>query len=285
MKQKIVFFGSSKHVLPVIEVLKNNFDLELVITTEEGSSETVPSFCIKNNITYISVSSLKDPGVKSRISNLKSELAVLGYFGLLVPDEILDIFSKGIINFHPSLLPKYRGPTPIQTALLNGDKKTGLSIILLDEEVDHGPILWQKEEEILDKDTSEDLYSKLFLLGATQLRQITEQYVNGNLKPTPQDHKKASFTERLTKEDGYIDINNPPEAEKIRRMIKAYFPWPGVWFICHSEQSEESNLEGKILKLLPDNKIQVEGKKPMNYKDFANGYTEGEQILKKLNLI
>ena len=275
---KVVFFGSSKYVLPVIQVLKDNFDLALVITTEKDLTGAIPSFCLKNNIPYLSVSNLSDPNLKSKLLNLKSDLAVLADFGLIIPNKILSLFPKGIINLHPSLLPKYRGPSPVQTAILNGDRKTGISIIKLDEKVDHGPILFQKEENVSEKETAEDIHTKLFKVGSEHLYQAIKQYTD-KLVLTPQDDSKATFTGLLKKDDGFIDFDNPPPAERIKRMIRAYFPWPGVFF--------KTNLSGKekIIKLLPNEKIQVEGKKPMSYKDFENGYSEGKEILNKINLI
>lgn len=278
MKQNIVFFGSSKYVLPVIQVLKDNFDLSLVVTTEKNPSDTIPYFCIKNKIPFTSVSNFHDPNLKSKFLNLKSDLAVLADFGLIVPPQILNIFPKGIINLHPSLLPKYRGPSPVQSAILNNDKKTGISIILLDNEVDHGPILFQKEENISEKDTAEDVYIKMFRIGSEHLCQAIKQYAD-NPALTPQADSKATFTKLLRKGDGFIDIESPPPVEKIKTMIRAYFPWPGMFFKTNLGNAE------KIIKLLPNEEIQVEGKKPMSYKDFENGYSEGKEILKKIGLI
>lgn len=282
MKTKIIFFGSSKHVLPVIQVLKKNFDLTLVITTEKNQTDIIPSFCIKNKIPYISVFNLSDSKVNGKLSIVNCELAVLADFGLILPNKILSLFSKGIINIHPSLLPKYRGPSPVQTAILNGNKKTGISIIKLDEKVDHGPIIFQKEENVKSQDTFENLCQRLFKIGADNLYQTIQQYIKGELKPTLQDDSKATFTKKLTKADGYIDLPSLKIENlklEIAQKIRAYYPWPGVFFKTKLSGQE------KIIKLLPGEKIQVEGKKPMSYKDFANGYSEGEEILEKLNLI
>ncbi|MEK7559427.1 MAG: methionyl-tRNA formyltransferase [Patescibacteria group bacterium] len=282
MKQKIVFFGSSKYVIPVIQTLKSansRLNLELVVTTEQNPNDAVPSFSIKNNIPYLSVSRLSHPIVNNKLSIVNAELAVLADFGLIIPKEVLNLFPKGIVNLHPSLLPKYRGPSPVQNAILNGDKKTGNSIIILDEKVDHGPVLFQKEEKISENDTAESLYLRLFKIGADNLIEVINEYTNGKLKPVPQDHAKASFTKILSRKDGFIDIGNCPPAEKIKQMIRAYFPWPGVYF------KTDLNGNEKIIKLLPKGKVQVEGKNPMSYKDFENGYSEGKNLLRKIGLI
>ena len=288
MKQKIVFFGSSKFVIPILEVLRKNFDLKLVVTTENPKlnlasqgdalrSWSVVKFCVENKISYLSVSNLSDPNLKLKIENLKLKIAVLADFGLIIPQQILNVFPMGIINIHPSLLPKYRGPTPVQTAILNGEKIMGVTIIKLDQEVDHGPILAQEEEKILASDTAESLYKRLFKKGANLLLKVLNKYLEGSLKSTPQNHREATFTKPLTRQDGYLDVSNAVTAvTKIDRMIRAYFPWPGTW-----TELKIKNHELRI-KLLPNKKIQVSGKKPVSYKDFLNGYPQIKQQLEKL---
>jgi methionyl-tRNA formyltransferase len=268
---KIVFFGSSAYVVPVIDKLKDNFEIELAVTTEKEDG-TVPKFCVEHKLPYLSVSSLSDPKFNSELLNLNSELAVLADFGLIIPEAILNKFKYGILNIHPSLLPKYRGPAPVQGAILNNEKETGVSIIKLDDKVDHGPILTQTKEEIRSDDTTQSLYERSFEIGSELLYQNIKQYIKGLLKLTEQDHKKATFTKILTRNDGYFDFNNPPSPEKLDLMTRAYFPWPGAW----------TRWNGKILKFLPGKKLQVEGKNPVGYKDFVNGYPNLDKRLLSL---
>lgn len=284
---RLVFFGSSKFVIPILEVLKKNFNLALVVTTEQQPTDAVPTFCQKNLIPYITIEQLNNE-TTARIKTANAHLAVLAYFGLILPTEILNLFPQGIINTHPSLLPKYRGPTPGQTAILNGDTKTGVTLIKLDQEVDHGPILTQKEELIRPSDTAEILYERLFKISAGLIVQTIELYLLGKINLTEQDHSKATYTKHLTRQDGYFDIDNPPPSDKLDRMIKAYYPWPGVWttvplkyLISSHDRGNKLNDETRRLKLLKTHlegkrlildKVQVEGKKPMKYKDFINGY-------------
>ena len=275
LKSKIIFFGSSKFVIPIIETLKDNFDLSLVITTEKTDG-TVPSYCQQNKIPFVSASSLKNQNIKCSILNTNASLAVVADFGLIIPVEILNAFSKGIINIHPSLLPTYRGPTPVQTAILRGDKTSGVSIIKLDEKIDHGSVLGQEKEEILNTDTAESLYERLFSRGANLLLKVLDKYLKDNLKLQTQDHRKATFTKSLVRQDGHVDVNNPPAKDKLNLMIRAYYPWPGVWTEIRIKD------KGIRIKLLPENKLQVEGKKPVRYKDFLNGYPEVKEQLKKL---
>lgn len=198
-----------------------------------------------------------------QVSSLKeADLAVVASYGHILTKEELDAPKYGCINVHPSLLPKYRGPSPIQEAILNGEKMSGITIIKMDEEVDHGPIIYQERIELSDNDNFEILSKKMFLRASEVLPKIIKDFVAGNVIPTPQDHSQATFTKRLTKEDGYFNLNNPPDSEKLDKMIRAYFPWPGVW----------TKWNRKIVKFLPDQKLQMEGKKPLSLKDFLNGY-------------
>lgn len=269
-----IFFGSSQFVLPIITLLKDKFDLVLVVTTETNLTDAVPAYCIKNNIEYVSVSQF-DEDLTSSIINHKSSLGVLAYFGLILPKEILDIFPKGILNVHPSLLPHYRGATPGQSAMVNGDTVSGVSIIKLDEKMDHGPILAQEEEKILPTDIAETFYTRAFTKGATLLAKNIPLYLEDKLQLKEQDHTKATFTKPFTRQDGYIDSTNPLTPETIDHMIRAYYPWPGVWTRL---QIHDSGF--KIVKLLPEQKLQMEGKKPVSLRDFLNGYPEtAKQIL------
>ncbi len=247
---KVVFFGSGEHVTPVIESLKKNFDLVQIVTPQIELKE-------------------------------KADIGIIASYGKIVPESLIKSFPHGIINIHPSLLPKYRGPTPVQTAILNGDKKTGITIIKIDEEVDHGPVLEQRIIEIKENETSESLLKRTFELGSKMLPEVISKYIKGEVKITPQDNSKASFTQHLTKESGFIELSSLKIENlklKIDRMVRAYYPWPGVWF------KTTIGGQNRMVKLLPDQKIQVEGKKPMSYKDFINGYKEGKEILAKLQI-
>lgn len=203
----------------------------------------------------------------------EADLAVVAAYGRILTKDELNTPKFGCINVHPSLLPKYRGPSPIQAAILNGEKKSGITIIKMDEEVDHGPILVQVEEKILPNDTAETLYERLFKIGAKLLPQTINQYLKGQIKLSPQDDSKATFTKILTRKDGFFDIKNPPSPEILDRMIRAYYPWPGVW------TRAIINNKPSIVKFLPEKKIQVEGKRAMTYKDFINGYPQAKEVL------
>ena len=238
---EIVFFGALNFKDLVLPYLKD-FQIELVV------DEHTPL---------------------GAICNTESEVAVLAAFGKILPKSVLEHFKYGILNIHPSLLPKYRGPSPVQTTILNGDRKTGVTVIKLDDEMDHGPILAQEEVEIENDDTSETMYKKLFPLGAKLIAQNLEKYVKGDVKLTAQSHIDATYTKMLKRESGFFDLANPPSLGKLDLMIRAFYPWPGVW----------TRWNNKILKFFPENKLKVEGKKPVSHKDFINGYPNLDQRL------
>lgn len=277
MKQKIIFFGSGEYTIPVVKKLLNH-GLDLVVTTEK-TGELI-NFCKKNGIEFISVSSASDLTThKSEIIN--HSLGVLASYGAIIPSEILNLFEHGIINIHPSLLPKHKGPSPIQYTLLNGEKTTGVTLIKLDSDVDHGPILSQKKYELKGTETTKDLLDTLFELGAEMVEELVIKLENSEkLSETPQDHSNESWSYKITKQNGFIDIKKlKANSYKLQAMIHAYYPWPGVWLKTRIKNQD------KLIKLLPNNKIQVEGKNVMSYKDFENGYgKEGKEIVEKLTI-
>ena len=277
---KIIFFGASKFVIPIIKMLNKHFELTLVITTERDESDVVPAFCKKNNIPYLSIKKASE--AMQRLQEEKEALGVLAYFGLLLPKELLETFTHGIINIHPSLLPKYRGATPVQSALLSGETETGVTIIKLDEQMDHGPILAQEKETILPTDTTETLHARLFQKGTEMLEELIPLYGANKITLHPQNDTDATYTKRaFTRQDGFIDLDNLPETTELDRMIRAYYPWPTVWTLLRLSATDEHANEKRI-KLLPGNKLQMEGKKPVSIKDFINGYPEMKEIIQKL---
>jgi methionyl-tRNA formyltransferase len=218
-----------------------------------GTSDFVQSIKVELSKYFTLVDSLE-----------KADLGVVASYGKILTQKELDTPKYGCINVHPSLLPKYRGPSPIQSAILNGDKISGITIIKMDEEIDHGPILYQESLELSDSDNFDTLSKKMFQRSAEILPQVIIDFVNGKIEAKNQNHTCASFSYRLTKKNGFFEIDSPPKPEVLKRLIRAYYPWPGVW--C--------KWKGRIVKFLPENKIQMEGKKQVSYKDFLNGYPD-----------
>lgn len=270
---RIVFFGG-RHVKDLVWPLKDNFNLSLIITTDsEMASEAAAEKIPFTKILEI------DKKLLSEIEKLEPDLGVVADFGIILKKEVLDIFPLGVINVHPSLLPKYRGPTPVQSAILNGDTKTGITIIKIDEKMDHGPIIYQEEFEIRPGEFSQRFLPYLFRKAAEVLPEVINDYISENYELIEQNHDSATYTNTFKKEDGFIDIKNPPDKNKLILMINALSPWPGVW------TKYKLNSKEVIIKLLPNGVVQVEGKKPMEFKDFKNGYPNGKAFLEKLSLI
>lgn len=253
-KLKVIFFGSDLFVIPVLEALEDNFEVPAVVT----ASDSAVANYFKGPIFTSNLP------LAEQISSFKPDLFVVASFGKIISQPILNIPKFGALNVHPSLLPKYRGPSPVPATILNGDRKSGITIIKMDELIDHGAIVAIKEISLSGKETFHELINKLFQLGAKLLVEIIPDFVAGKFTLKPQNHSKATLTKPLTRQDGYIDIDNPPSSEKLDRMIRAYYPWPGVW----------TSWKGKIVKFLPGGLLQMEGKKAITLKDFLNGYPD-----------
>lgn len=199
---------------------------------------------------------------QENLLSVKPDFFIVASYGKIIPQSVLDIPKSGAINVHPSLLPKYRGPSPIITPLLNGDEQTGVTIMLMDDKMDHGPLLASTTLDISHTENNQTLSIKLSQISGPLLLKTIGQYLAGTLTPQPQDHDQATFTKMIKKEDGYFEIDSPPSPKILDRMIRAYYPWPGTWTLW----------EGKIVKFFPDNIVQMEGKNKVSMKEFLNGY-------------
>ena len=222
--------------------------------------------------------------IRDSLFALRPEFGILAAYGKIIPKEIINIFPKGIIVVHPSLLPKYRGATPIQSAILADEQETGTTLILMDEKVDHGPVLANCKSPIADSDTYEPLSKKLAELSGDLLIETLPKYLAGEIKPQEQDHVQATYTKKLTTEDGFVNYNDlvrgchrdssPPPADQndahsIWLKIRALNPEPGVYTILQSDSGQFKN--GRRMKILSADwvdgklilkKIQFEGEKP-----------------------
>ena len=270
---KVVFFGSSRYVVPVLEMIHDQFDLPLVVTTEQNKMDAVPFYCESKKIEYLTIRKSADLISNYQIEETMANIGIVADFGILIPVQLMNVFPYGIINIHPSLLPKYRGPTPVQNAILNGETETGVTIIKLDKYLDHGPVVAQiGGEKINENDTAKSLYERLFKSSAPLLLIVLNKFEHNNIVLSEQNHNLATFTKILTREDGYFDYKNQQDLTKFDNFIRAYYPWPGAWTKAklHSQGDE------KIVKFLPGQKVQVEGGKEMEYKDLINGYAQAE---------
>ena len=240
------------------------------------------------NLSVLEPIKIRDNEWIDKIKELNPDLIILCAYGQIIPKEILDIPKYKALNIHPSLLPKYRGASPIHTAILNNDKETGVTLMLMDEQMDHGDIVAQKKIQISNINYKE-LENKLIDLSVKLLKKLPD-YINGKIKPQPQDHEKAVFCKLIEKEDGKIDWDNT--AEEIERKIRAYHIWPTVYTdkfkILQAEVLNESRNK-KISEVFTENKelmvqtkkgililkqVQPQGKKPMSGKDYLNGHPD-----------
>ncbi|MEK7578516.1 MAG: methionyl-tRNA formyltransferase, partial [Patescibacteria group bacterium] len=234
---KYIFFGTPEFSAIVLDkLISANYIPEAVICNQDepvGRKQilTPPPAKVlaeKFNVRVFQPEKLRDNSkFAEQLKNLKPDLAIVAAYGKAIPKTILDIFKSGAINVHASLLPAYRGASPIQHAILNGDKKTGVTIMKIDEEIDHGPIISSVKIQISNEDTLESLSQKLAISGAELLIKIFPDYIGGKLKPVIQDHTKATFAKIIKKEDGKISWLK--SAGEIERMTRAFYPWPAAW--------------------------------------------------------
>jgi len=163
----------------------------------------------------------------------EADLYIVAAYGKIIPKDILDKPGYGALNIHPSLLPRWRGPSPIQYTILNGDNETGVTIIKMDEMMDHGPIVAQQRLTI-SKPVYKELKEQLAKLGAELLLETLPKWIKGEITPIPQEDSQATYSKILKKDDGRINWRKP--AEEIERMIRAFNPWPGTWTVWPSSE-------------------------------------------------
>ena len=200
------------------------------------------------------------------------DLIVVACYGKILPKEMLKIPKHGALNVHPSLLPKYRGPAPVPTTILDGEEETGVTIILMDEQADHGPILASTKFEIRNsKLTTPELSKALWELGGDLLIETIPKWIAGQITPQEQDHSKATYTKKLTREDGRIDWNAP--VEYIERQIRAFTPWPGAFTFWKGKRVKILKAHIEQGKLIID-ELQLEGKKPTTLQEFLLGHKD-----------
>ncbi len=228
----------------------------------------------------------------TEIQAIKPDVMVVVAYGEILPEEILKIPKYGVINLHASLLPKYRGASPIQTAILKGERETGVSVIKLVKEMDAGDILGQKKIKIGERETSEELFSRLTEEGSMFLVEILRKLVKGKGEFRPQDAKKATYCPKITKSDGEIKWKEKT-AKEIYDQIRAFTPWPGSFTFIKNKrlkileadyEIEKAFKPGEVvtvsdkevligakkgaLRLL---KVQLEGGNPIGIKEFLKG--------------
>ncbi len=296
MKTNIAFFGTHEFAAAILEGLFSDPSISVTTVFTQPDRKVgrkqiieespVKKLALQHNTRIEQPESLKQYNIKPS----EYTMAVVAQYGLIIPQHILDAFPKGMINVHGSLLPAYRGASPIQAALIAGEKTTGVTIMIMDTQVDHGPVLSQESMPISPDDTFTTLSQKMAVVGSKLLLSTIPRYISGEILPQIQSHEQATFTKLISKDDGRIDFSK--SAETIYNLYRGFTPWPGVWCMWNEKRL-------KLLKIRPSEKnlpageacienkriyigcgqnsievleLQLEGKNAMTAEIFANGY-------------
>jgi methionyl-tRNA formyltransferase len=302
---KIVFFGTSDFAVPALNYLvQNGYNITEVVTQPEKPAGrqriTMPSpvkkAALEHNINVIEPHNLKtDEEFFKHFKHLSPDICIVAAYGKMIPAQYLDMPKYGFINIHPSLLPKYRGPSPIQTAIMNGDLESGVSIMIIDEQMDHGPILGITDYVLGISNSYKETEKELAELGGKLLLEVLPKYLGGEIKPKEQDHSKAAVTKLLERVNGKIDWNIT--SGEIYNQIRALNPEPGTWTTWKGKVLNIKTAEPLCLEVSPPNigevrkvdnnivvatkkcylilkQIQLEGGKEMDAKSFVNGHPD-----------
>ena len=306
---RLVFMGTPVFVIPVLDALVQDSNIEItgVYTPPDrrqgrGRSSQMPpvkAYALEHGLSVFQPASLRREEVQQELASLKPQVIVVAAYGKILPPAVLTMPPSGCLNLHPSRLPKFRGPSPVVTTILEGDEITGVTLMLLDEGMDTGPIIAQREQAVSPEDTAETLTAALFKLGASLLSEQLAPWVAGELTCQPQDESLATVTRKLERSDGEADWNL--SSQQLNRRSRAFTPWPGLF----------THWRGQVLKLLevtglPDvpgvdvapgkvgcldvagvpvgigtahgvlglNRIQLEGRSPAAAADFLKGYPQ-----------
>jgi methionyl-tRNA formyltransferase len=294
--------GTPDFAVPALQALiQNGYDVPLVVTQPDrpkgrGRKPVAPPLkkkALQLGLNVLQPSTLRDEKFRDRIGKLQPDFLVVVAFGHIISENILQLPRLGTINLHASLLPKYRGPAPIQWAIISGESESGITTMLMDKGIDTGDILLSQKEPILPEDTAATLHDRLSVCGADLLIKTLRAYASENIKPIPQDHDKATYAPLLKKQDGHIRWQK--SADELDALIRGMTPWPGAYTFHHKNRlkilkaapmSEHSGKPpGTILKTFPDElwvatakgalsivEIQGPSGKRLPIADFLRGY-------------
>lgn len=295
---KIIFAGTTRFGIPLLErLLAGNHELAAVVTQpdrpvgrkQELTKTPIKKWTESNHLPALTPEKLINEA--ERLREISPDIMIVAAYGQIIPKEILEIPRFGSYNLHASLLPKYRGASPIQAALIEGEKETGVTVIRMDEKMDHGPMAGTIKVPIDDKDSFDALYDKLAKSGAELMVSLLPAIASNEVRLAPQAHEQATFTKILKRLDARINWTD--DAYRIARIIRAYHPEPGAWTTLDQKTVKFSRaaalaenrieLPGKIyrhprgmavkcgLNILLVEELQPEGKKPMSGRDYLNG--------------
>ena len=306
MLKKIIFMGTPYFAVPILKSLyQNGYPISVVYTQPPKKSQRgqrvnkspIQGISETFNLEFRRPVSLKNNKEEYEyLKELNADIAIVVAYGQIIPKEILTLTKKGFINIHASLLPKWRGPAPIQRSIMNLDKQTGISIMKINEKLDTGPVCNSYKLDITDNDNAEILSDKLSALAAEKIIDNINDILEDNLEFKGQLHEDATYANKIEKSEGKIDWNN--SAESIVGKINGLYPSPGAWFIYNGERykvlkAKISNGAGNVGAVLDDYleisckyksikilEIQRQGRRPQNINEFMFG----SQIKKGSNL-
>ncbi|MCR5429841.1 MAG: methionyl-tRNA formyltransferase [Eubacterium sp.] len=303
---RVVFMGTPDFSVPALEQIAMEHEVVAVVTQkdkpkgrgQEFSYTPVKESALKLNIPIFQPDKVKDADFVEKLRELNPDVIVVIAFGQILSKEILDMPKYGCVNVHASLLPKYRGAAPIQWAVIDGEKKSGVCTMNMDEGLDTGDIIDVEEVELDPKETGGSLFDKLAILGGELILKTLQNLEFGNAQFIKQDDSKSTYAKKMTKELGHIDFNN--DAESIERLIRGLNPWPSaftfldgkVMKIWDADVVDAGGVPGTVIsedkdsftiatgnKALKVNELQLEGKKRMKASDFLNGRSiEGSKL-------
>ncbi len=273
---KIAFFGTPDLAVYVLKELKKGGIIPTLVVTSEDkpvgrkltlTSPPVKNWAEKNGVEILQTSSLKNENDIDIFLNTEWDLFIVAAYNIILPENILELPKYGVLNVHPSLLPKNRGPSPVRSAILNDDKDTvGVSIMLLDDKVDHGPLVAQAKLELpVWPERGEILDEVLFREGGRLLVEVVPAWLKGEITPEEQEHDKATYTYKFIKANGEIDLND--DGYKNYCKFCAHDGWPGTFFFadCNGKRMRVKVTDAKyeddkfeILKVVPEGKKEVE---------------------------
>lgn len=250
---RVVFMGTPEFSVPSLRALAQAYEVVGVFTQPDrpaGRGRRVVESPVKQEaqacgLAVFQPKSLRREAVQAELRQLKPDVIVVAAYGLILPQAVLDIPPHGCLNVHASLLPKYRGAAPIAFALLEGERETGITIMLMEAGLDTGPILAQRAIPIAADDNAGTLEQKLSSLGAELLRETLPRWLAGEIAPQPQNDTGATLTRLIKKEDGAIDWSQP--AISIVRKVRAFTPWPGAY----------TTWQGNLLKIIRATPIDI----------------------------
>jgi methionyl-tRNA formyltransferase len=242
-RPRVVFMGTPSFAVPILEGLaEDGYPITAVVTQPDRPSgrkgtpiaSPVKQKALELGLPVLQPQRMRDPAFLDQLRSFQPDVIVVAAFGKILPREVLSLPPHSCLNVHASLLPKYRGASPISAAILAGEPVTGVTVMLINESLDSGDVLAQRQVAVAPTDTTEALSQKLAAVGRELLLEVLPRWVAGEIVPRPQIHSEATFTTVLAKQEGSIDWTRP--AVEIERQVRAYYPWPSAYTYWDGQQ-------------------------------------------------